>query len=416
MSALVPEKLGVKPATQLALMALAIGFFAAFWIAYPIREGHSGDFLSMLSHRQSAGGWWDGRGVGYGPIFALYDLALRGVDDVNAMRLAFAFNHLLMLGALVLAVRRFLPNPTRRELAIALFVWFTFYPSFQTLRQNNVEVTELFFLMVMLTALSLDQPIVAGIALGLAGATKFIPLLLVAYFVWRRAWKVAASALMTVAFVTVAVVTLKGETLAIAWEQWSAHAGIAFPNTFENNQALSGLAWRAWSTFDLSSRWAAEHPVPGDAGASKLTTLALSAVLALAVLVALVRSTGIFPPATRSRGVESAELAIALLALIVLLPHNHTHYFVLVAWAFLAALREWPVPDGAPRLTRALFFGGWCLLGPLVVWRLLDPVIQLRWPITGIDLARLWSVPLVGALLLLAALLMSHAELVRRSP
>jgi Glycosyltransferase family 87 len=399
-------------ALQLTVALGAAAFFSWAWVVYPIEQGHSGDFLGMLSHREASAGWWDGKGLGYGPIFALYDLLLRGLDDATAMRVMFVWNHLLLAATFSVLMLRFLPRPSRSEAVMAALLWVAFYPSFQTLRQNNIEITELFFLALMLWALGRGRRGLAGVALGLAGATKVLPLLLVPYFLWRRKWKVVGAAISTAFSALVFIVLLKHETLSIAWGQWSGHASLPFPNSFQNNQALSGFWWRVWSTFDLSSRWGVEHPRVYDATAAKIATWLSSGLLLAVVALALVKKSGVWAKAA-SPALEGLELAIATTSMVIVLPHNHTHYFVLSAWAYVAAIREWPRPLGRWGLAAIWLHGlSYVLLGLLVFWRALDPLIQRRWPITGLDLARLASFPLLGALASVAAMLIVHRHFV----
>lgn len=123
----------------------------------------------------------------YGPVFALYDLALRPLRDVPAMRVMFVLNHLLLAATFVMMIATFVPAPrSRRELILAAFAWVNFFPLVQLIRQNNVEITELALLMGCFLCLKRRRDVAAGGLLGLAIGTKLIPLLLLPYFVWRR--------------------------------------------------------------------------------------------------------------------------------------------------------------------------------------------------------------------------------------
>jgi hypothetical protein len=99
--------------------------------------------------------------------------------------------------------------------------------------------------------------------------------------------------------------------------------------------------------------------------------------------------------------------------MLLLIPHNHTHYFILVAWIYLAVLREWPLPFGGKgRWVFRLLALSYLALGLMTIWRLFDPLLQWLGPLTGIDIARLASLPFFGALAGLAALLILHGSLV----
>lgn len=395
-----------------AALMLAYG-----WIYYPIAQGHGGDFIAVLSGRQVNPGFWDGVGIVYGPVLTLYDLAFRGVTDLVAMRVMYAVNLAMLLIAFLVAVRRFLPAPrTREETVAAVFLWVCFYPTFQALRQNNVEITELLFLVLMLEALRRRSDVLAGVCLGIAGATKILPFVLVAYFLWRRRFRLAAASILTGIALFTLVIVLKGETIGIALASWWGHArGDWFPPEFQNNQAISGLAWRAFSHFDLSTRWNIENPVVFNSIAAQSMTIGASLVLIALVAAIVLKRTGVLPKPTSDQRLETVEIAIVLIVMLLLIPHNHTHYFALVAWMYVAALREWPQLAGAQRRwVFGLLALSYVLLGLLHLWRLFDPFLHRLGPVTGVDLARLASLPFFGALAGLAALLILHGHLARQ--
>ena len=401
-----------------ASVAEVVGFVAALiflytWVYYPIAQGHNGDFLAMLSGRENDAGYWDGRGVGYGPVFAIYDFAFRGVADFVVLRVMFALNLAMLLLAFLVVLRRFLPAPrTREEFVGAFFLWCCFYPTFQALRQNNVEITELLFLVLMLDALRRRSDLLAGVCLGIAGATKILPFVLLFYFVWRRRFRLAVASILTGIGLLAIIMTLHGETFGFIVMDWLSHTQTTFPSEFQNNQALSGLIWRAFSQFDLSTRWNIEHPFVLNALAARSTTLGASLVLLAVVAAIILKRTGPWPQSTGDQRLETVEIAIVLIVMLLVLPHNHTHYFILVAWIYVAALREWPQPPGAKgRWLFGLLVLSYVLLGLLHFWRLFDPFLHRLGPVTGVDLARLASLPFFGALAGLAALLILHGHL-----
>lgn len=386
---------------------------ACAWVYYPIAQEHGGDFIAMLSGRQVDAGYWDGYGVGYGPVFALYDLAFRGVTDLMTMRVMYALNLAMLLVAFLVVVRRFLPAPrTREEAVAAVFLWVCFYPTFQALRQNNVEITELLFLVLMIEALRWRRDGFAGICLGIAGATKILPFVLVVYFLWRRRFCLAAVSILTGVGLLALVIALKGETIGIVLANWWSYSVHPWPSQFQNNQAISGIVWRAFSHFDLSTRVTIETPLVFNAVAARNVTIGVCLVLFGMVAAIIMKRTGLWPRPADDQRLETVEIAIVLIVMLLLIPHNHTHYFILIAWMYIAALREWPQPVGAQ--------GGWVfgllvmsyvLLGLLHLWRLFDPFLHRLGPVTGIDLARLASLPFFGALAGLAALLILHGDL-----
>jgi hypothetical protein len=393
------------------VVAVLTGAYA--WVYYPVAQGHGGDFIAMLSGRQFDAGYWNGTGMGYGPVFALYDLVFRDVSDLAAMRAMYAVNLAMLIMAFLVAVQRFIPAPrTPEETVAAVFLWVCFYPTFQALRQNNVEITELLFLVLMVQALQKRRQVLAGVCLGIAGATKILPFVLVAYFVWRRRFTPAVVSILTGLGLSVLVIWLKGETLGAALSAWWRGTQNPWPSEFQNNQAISGIVWRAFSHFDLSNRAAIETPLVLNAVAARNVTIVVCLSLFGLVAAIMIKRTGLWPRPTSDRRLETAEIAIVLMCMLLLVPHNHTHYFILIAWIYLVALREWPQPAGAQgRWVFGLLALSYMLLGLLTVWRLFDPFLHWLGPVTGIDIARLASLPFFGALAGLVALLIIHGHL-----
>jgi len=405
-----------RPFNKIIFIGSAVLMWIYGWIYYPISQNHGGDFFAVLSGRQVNPGFWDGQGIVYGPVLALYDLAFRGVADLVAMRVMFILNLTMLIIAFMVAVRRFLPAPrSQEETVAAVFLWIFFYPTFQALRQNNVEITELLFLVLMLEALRLRNDWLAGIFLGIAGATKVLPFVLVWYFLWRCRLRVVAASILTGSALFYLVIILKGETFGMALASWWSHAkGDWFSPEFQNNQAISGLVWRAFSHIELSTRWNIENPLVLDPLAAQTITIGVSLVLFVFVSFVILRRVGPWPTSTCDQRLEAVEIAIVLILMLLLLPHNHTHYFILLVWMYAAALREWPRPAGARgRWVFGLLALSYMLLGLLHMWRLFDPILHQLGPVTGVDLARLASLPFFGALAGLVALLFIHGHLMR---
>jgi hypothetical protein len=401
------------PLARAVVGVVALLMWAYAWVYYPIAQGHGGDFIAMLSGRQVDAGYWNGAGMGYGPIFAIYDFLFRGVSNLPAMRAMYAVNLAMLLLAFLVALQLFLPSPrTLEETVAAAFLWFCFYPTFQALRQNNVEITELFFLVLMLQALHMDRKVLAGVCLGIAGATKILPFVLVAYFIWRRRFTTAVVSILTGLGLSVLVIWIKGETLGASLSAWWSLAQMPWPSEFQNNQAISGFVWRAFSDFDLSTRATIETPLLLNAATARSVTIGASLSLFALVAAIMIQRTGGFPQLISDQRLETVEIAIVLISMLLLIPHNHTHYFILVAWIYLPALREWPLPNGVRgRWVFILFALSYILLGLLAIWRLFDPFLQWLGPVTGIDLARLVSLPFFGAIFGLVALLILHGHL-----
>lgn len=390
-----------------ALAGESLLIFLYAWVYYPIADGHRGDFLAALSHRDNPSGFWNGDGLGYGPVFALYDLLLRPMRDLPAMQLMFVLNHILLALTFVVLVREFLPRPrTRRELLIAVFLWVNFYPLAQLIRQNNVEITELAFLAGFLAFLHRGRELTSGTFLGLAIGTKLVPIVLLPYMIWRRHFRLAAAALVTLAGLCVLVAVLKQHDVLSMLAGWGSAGTKAWSNEWNNNQALSGFFWRMFAEKDFSSEMALAYPKVRDSASAALATMGTSVIVALTIIVCFIGRSGLFPRGNLS--VEQVEIQIVMLGALFVLPHSHTHYFGLIIPVYIIALAHLHRSTRASLQTGSLLFGGYLCLGFLMPLRFLDPIAHRYFPASLVEIAKLYSVPFLGAVLTFVGLLQLH--------
>jgi hypothetical protein len=389
------------------------------WVYYPLSQGLRGDFLAALSHRDGKSAYWNGEGIGYGPIFALYDLMLRPFHDLPALRLMYVINLVLLAATFVILLRTFLPAPrTRRETLVALFAWSSFYPLAQLIRQDDIEITELFFLSLFLLYLTRRSPLRAGAALGMAASAKLIPIFLVPYLAWRRQWKAVAATLGTFAAMIVLIAVVKGFGPATAIEQWRQTGHAVWPNEWNNNQAFSGFFWRMFSVAHFTSDVSASYPQVLHPHWAGLATLAASIAAMAATALLFIRREGIWPRPARDATVEVSEAAIVFTVILLALPHCHTHYFGLIVWIYFIALRAMTREDLAlDARTQWAFVISFVLAGLLMPLRLADPLIRRKLPVSLVELWKLYSLPFIGILVALFALAAVHrAQIARQSP
>jgi hypothetical protein len=404
-------------AVDVALAAASALTFVYAWLYYPISQGHRGDFLGALSHRDDGSRFWNGEGIGYGPIFAFYDLILRPLHDLAALRIMYVINLGFLAATLIILVRTLLPAPrTRRETLLALFVWFSFYPLAQLIRQDDVEITELFFLSLFLSYTARRRFTGAGVALGLAAATKLIPIFLLPYLAWRRQWRTIAYALVTFALAIVAIAALKSFNPLLAITSWGESGAAKWPTEWNNNQALSGFCWRLFSTATFQSDITASYPHVNNRGAATMLSLAASLAAVVTTVALFFWRQGIWPRRPVEPDVEITEIAIVLTVLLLALPHSHTHYFGLIVWIYFIALRAVTRRDPPlPARTQWLFVASFLLAGMLMPLRLADPIIRRRLPVSLVELWKLYSLPMFGIILAAIALFGVQRALLRRT-
>ncbi len=387
-------------------LILAVESFLAFaygWVYFPIAQGHKGDFVAILSHRDQPSPYWDGEGLGYGPVFALYDLALRPFHDLPAMRLMYLFNMVLLAVMAVALVKTFLPAPReRRETLVAIFLIVNFYPLIHLLRQNNVEITEVVLLALAYWCLARGREAGAGVCYGLAVATKIVPIVLLPHLIWRRRWRAAIVMVATIVVAYLSVAAIKGSSpfaLYITERDW--------PAAYNNNQALSGYIWRFFSQKDFATADSLSYPRLLFPVLARQTTNVAVLILVGAVALMMLRRCGWWPRPASDVTVELIEQQLVLLVTLLALPHSHVHYFALALPLYLVGLRV--LRDGQlPASAITLLAVSYVLLGLLLFLRLLDPVVLRRFPVSALEIAKLYSVPFAGALLAVFALAQAH--------
>jgi len=390
------------------------------WIYYPISQKHSGDFIAALSHRENPYNYFFGNGFFYGPVFSIIDQIFWGISDELVSRTMFIVNLAILFSALALTKKIFLPsNPETKEKILVAVIFVSFYPTFQALRQNNIEILELLFLMLMLSALKQERDAMAGVWLGLAAATKLIPIILIPYFFWRNRTRLSIVSTTVLAGTAFVASKTKGEDSLTNIINWFSTGSVEFPPAFQANQALSGFIWRLFSEFNYSTRLLIENPVTPNATTALLATKVITILGILGYILYLFRSVGLAPK-NAVFTITALEMGQILLISILLLPHNHTHYFILICWTYVLLLKIGTSIQntGRPLNSRTwenILIISFSLLGTIHFMRVIDPLLS-RWGIaTTVDYLRLFSSPFLGALLLLISLFRVHALLIKET-
>jgi hypothetical protein len=206
---------------------------------------------------------------------------------------------------------------------IALLGILNFNPLYEVLTQRNIEIFELALIFGAFALMRRGRQTGAGVLIGLAAMTKFLPLIFVPYFAVKRMWRALAAALITI--VPIAAAT----ELAFGWRNSGIliqlrHGGFL---NHELNQSLSGmiirvLQWTRWYTPPLAA------------------TLS-----SIAILIGLAGVAWLLLTKRDCRGIEDLEWSLLVTAMVLLPPHNQQYYFVLLLFPFLALLArrtDWP--------------------------------------------------------------------------
>ncbi|PYQ35242.1 MAG: hypothetical protein DMF57_03760 [Acidobacteria bacterium] len=275
----------------------------------------------------------------YGPVAHLVTLPLFAFGNLRSAYLAWLVaTYAFLLVSLVLAARAF---DLRGVRWIALLAILNFVPLYEALTQRNIEIFEVALILAAFVLMRAERQSAAGIVIGFAAMTKFLPLIFIPYFAVKRMWNALAASLITVVSIAVAA------ELVFGWRNSGTVIQLLRGSFLSSalNQSLSGMIIRLL-------RWT--H--------SSLSVAMLSRVAIVAGLAGL---SWIFLKTRRRAGIEDLEWGTLIVAMVLLPPHNEQYYFVMLLFPFLALL--------ARRLYLSWLAISFLLVGAPVPFRLLGP-------------------------------------------
>ena len=296
----------------------------------------------------------------YGPVMHLVTLPLFAFGDLRSAYLAWLFaTYAFLMASLVLAARVF---DLRGMRWIALLAILNFVPLYEALTQRNIEFFEMLLIFAAFAQMRAGRQTAAGMLIGIAAMTKFLPLIFIPYFAIKRMWRALAASLITIAPIAVATELVFGwrnSGIVLQLREGSFLRGAL-------NQSLSGMIIRLL-------RWTHSYSPPLAATLSRM-----------AIVAALAGVSWIFLKTRDCKGNEDLEWAALMVAMVLLPPHNQQYYFVLLIFPFLTLL--------ARRLYLPWLAISFLLVGAPVPFRFLGPEAFLTYLRAGI--------PFIGAAIL----------------
>jgi hypothetical protein len=264
----------------------------------------------------------------YLPGYAWLFRPFADLDFPTAARVWLGVN-VILLGAsiaLVLRARLWRGDPQLAALRVAwiIFLGLTFQPMLDNLWHGNVSILILFCFCAGYYFLRREQPLLAGLALGLIVPLKFYPALIVLYFVWRRDWRVViGAAISSLALVTLSWFTVGANGMIEYAQKILGELGAGGVPAF-NNQSLAGFLLHAFTFGDVNGWQDMAVPMP-------VTVLRYALILGLlgAVAWAMRRA-----PEKTGNAVLARDFDLALVIGVMLIasPITWYHYYV---WLFL---------------------------------------------------------------------------------
>lgn len=281
--------------------------------------------------------------------------------------------HACLWATLALWCRR-RPPEKRAEAFVLLFLFFPVYYALQ------IGQAEPVILLALAGGLVLEEEGVshfAGACFALAIALKLFLLLLLPFFVLRRAWRAAAwTAAWLCALAALGGLVVPWEVQAEYWRRVGAPLGI---EAFTDNQSLAGFVARTFG----DTRYASGLVDAPSLGRAFKALLGAGLLAGWAWLVARAREKAAFGRAA----------GFTVVTAILLAPIGDTHHFALLLPGFLALL------EGESRPAWALvLYAFFARFEPLVAYKFVSPERLAFWSRAPQDL--LHSLPFLALLVL----------------
>ena len=271
------------------------------------------------------------------------------------------------LGGLTPPARR---GGWRLDLAKAAAIVLCLPPLLGDLSHNNVNIFILFLVIGCLEAFRRRLDTLAGLTLALAVACKVTPLLFVAYFAWKRCWRVLGATLVGLALWLAIVPGLtfgwdRTRELMAGWYALMVERPLLKGEitTEHPNQAVTGFVYRLFTHSPSYIVYPDNIPTPSeyhnltDIGrpAAWVVVKALTAAFALAVVV-LCRWPVRRPTDSRQGWVFAAECGFICLGMLLFSERTWKHHAVVLLLPLAVLTYAVAVVD-VPRRVRNFAFG-----------------------------------------------------------
>lgn len=256
------------------------------------------------------------------PPTALLFVPLAAFEPLAALRIMTVLNLLLLIAAMIVLARI-----TRGALwESALLILLSGLGLANCFRFGQLYIALSFCLLLGYLLHRRGNPVLAGIAYGVMIPIKYVPLLLVVYYCWKREWGLVISALATAAFVTLISIGVLG---------WEIHRQFLFSVLGGHLQGALTLQDPFSSTFQsfdaLLRRLFVAHPDGNPQPVFDMPMLVplIKSAIVVAVALLIARSAWLL----RQTGANQAALIVPLLLIGALLvaPASAT-YHMLILW------------------------------------------------------------------------------------
>jgi Glycosyltransferase family 87 len=386
----------VSWAAVLAFLIWALRVVAIEGYLNPSAANFVGDFKSAITGEGlPPGEWWAGHGIFYGPIFVLEWKSFLYAGYVSIAQMWFVDVALLAISFICTWVAVF-GRVRPRLLTLTAALWLANIITVELIAAvQHLEVLELAALSVALLLVQRGREVPGGLSLGLAVATKTLPVVYLPYLVILRKWRALVAATVMAAALLLITCAVQGVT---PWD-----GAIMLLNQGQNLSKTKAteyeLGLRAFFIRALTG--GAGDPTPLQTQVAFGLHTVVSALAVLWTAFVLARSRQCARSITLSWGVIATTM-------LVVAPVTHIFYYVFMLPGWTAALGDlverrltWTTGVQWVALTASYVFMGFDLPF-LLMYRFLGigQFILGNW-LSFIPLSLLLSIAVLSSLLLL---------------
>lgn len=190
----------------------------------------------------------------YPPLLAVMIMPLLSLAPRTAGFVWTVINGMATMGAIAL-LAAVLPGGLKR-LPWMWVIAAVFIPALSTLYAGQVNALVFLSIALALWAFKRGQPLGGGLALSLGVMLKLMPLTLVAYFLWRRQWRVVGGAVIGVVVLSLACVPFVGWDILWSYgRHMTSHADPQVLQVNPLNQSLLGFFGRLLTSYSWGTAW-----------------------------------------------------------------------------------------------------------------------------------------------------------------
>ncbi len=333
----------------------------------------------------------------YGPVLHVVTLPFAlASSQLQAMRLVLLSDYALVAVSFSLWMRLLFPGRAPWPVwLVILCIWLNHFPLLEALTGREIEIFELFLLTVAVWALRARREGLAGVAVGAAAMTKFLPIVFVPYLFLKGYRKAGWIAVFTVIACALAAQLTAGwqRSVTVALANSESNAAV-FPTAYAN-QALTNVLYKTFTAFNIND------PRPPTLYPYQLRRVgtALSALLFAATAGFLIR--------WRRLHLLEIEFALLMIVMCLLPSHANTYYFVFVLPALSIGVAAWYQRPASGAALKIALVAAVAMTGFLVPMKVFEVVTH----VPGVLVARVlqgWSLPAYGAILAVAVLAEWH--------